>query len=153
MSATASHVPAGYHTVTPSLIVKDPDAALAFYRKAFGAEEVVCMRSSSGAVMHAEFKIGDSPVMLGGEWPDHGMKAPLAGHNSGGLHIYVRDVDRAFEQAVAAGGAVVMPPSNMFWGDRYAKIKDPFGHIWGLATRVEEVPPDEMARRAAAWKP
>jgi uncharacterized glyoxalase superfamily protein PhnB len=81
------------------------------------------------------------------------MKAPLADHISGGLHIYVKEADKAFQRAVDAGCQVVMPPSDMFWGDRYAKVLDPFGHQWGVATHVEDVEPEECARRAAAWKP
>ncbi|TWT42060.1 Glyoxalase-like domain protein [Phycisphaerae bacterium RAS1] len=146
-------IPPASHTVTPSLVVKDADAAIALYKKAFGAEEIMVLRSPNGGVMHAEIKIGDSTIMLGGEWPDHGMKAPLPGHCSGGLHIYVADADKAFQRAVDAGCTVVMPPADMFWGDRYAKVKDPSGHQWGIATRIEEVSPEECARRAAAWKP
>jgi len=153
MPKPVSHIPEGFHTITPSIIVKDPDAAIALYKQAFGAEEVMCLRAPGGAVMHAEFKIGDSIIMLSGEWPDHGMKAPAAGHNSGGLHIYVTDADKAFQRAVDAGCEVVMPPVDMFWGDRYAKVKDPSGHVWGLATHIEDVPPEECERRAASWKP
>lgn len=153
MAAKLSPIPPGFHTVTPSLIVKDADAAIAQYKNAFGAEEFMVLRSPQGGVMHAELKFGDSLVMLSGEWPDHGMKAPAPGHNSGGLHLYVADADKAFERAVAAGCGVVMPPTNMFWGDRFAKVSDASGHVWSLAARVEEVSPEECARRAAAWKP
>lgn len=153
MPAKVSPVPAGFHTVTPSIVVKDPDAAIAFYKKALAAEEVMVLRSPSGGVMHAEIRIGDSVIMLGGEWPDHGMKAPLPSHCSGGLHLYVTDADAAFKRAVDAGCSVMFPPSVMFWGDRYGKVIDPFGHVWGLATHVEDVTPEECARRAASWKP
>jgi PhnB protein len=152
--ANVPHIPEGYHTVTPSLIVKSPDEAIAFYKKAFGAEEIMVLRMPDGkSVMHAEIKIGDSAIMLGGEWPDFGMKAPAPGHSSGGLHIYVPNVDMAVERAVAAGAKLTMPVADMFWGDRYGKVIDPFGHVWGLATHVEEVSPEECARRAASWKP
>lgn len=154
MSSNVSPIPPGFHTLTPSLIVRDPDGAIAFYKKAFGAEEVMCLRTPDGkCVMHAEMKIGDSLFMMGGEWPDMGLKAPQPNHISSGLHIYVQDTDKAFKRAVDAGCTPTMPPSNMFWGDRYAKVLDPFGHQWGLATRVEEVSPEECAKRAAAWKP
>lgn len=153
MSKKVSPIPPGFHTVTPSIIVKNADAAIALYKKAFGAEEIMCLRSPDGGVMHAEFKIGNSTIMLGGEWPDHGMKAPMPNHISSGLHIYVGDTDKAFQRAVDAGCKVVMPPGDMFWGDRYAKVMDPFGHQWGLATHIEDVSPEECARRAAAWKP
>lgn len=151
--ARLSWRPEGYHTITPSLIVKDAEAAIRLYKDAFGAEEVMCLRSPDGGIMHAELRIGDSVFMMGGEWPDHGMKAPLPNHVSGGLHIYVENVDKAFERALSAGCSVAMPVMNMFWGDRYGKVLDPFGHIWGLATRVEEVSPEECARRAASWQP
>ena len=153
MSSKVSPIPPGFHSLTPSIIVKDADAAIAEYKRAFGAEDVMCLRSPSGGVMHAELKFGDSLLMLSGEWPDHGMKAPLPNHNSGGLHLYVPDADKAFQRATEAGCRTVMPPTNMFWGDRYAKVMDSSGHVWGLATRVEEVSPEECARRAAAWKP
>lgn len=153
MSSTVSPTPPGFHTITPSIIVKDADAAMALYKKAFGAEEVMCMRSPTGGVMHAEMKIGDSIFMLSGEWPTHGMKAPLPNHISGGLHLYVPDADRAYQRAIDAGCKSVMPPMNMFWGDRFAKVIDTAGHQWGLATRIEEVSPEECARRAASWKP
>lgn len=153
MSNPVSPIPDRFHSITPSIIVKDPDAAIELYKKAFGAEEVMCLRSPGGAVMHAELKIGDSVFMLGGEWPDHGMKAPAENHYSSGLNLYVADADKAFQRAIDAGCQQVMPPSDMFWGDRSAKVKDPFGHHWGLATHVENVAPEECERRAAAWKP
>ena len=153
MAKPVSPIPEGFHTVTPSIIVKDADAAIALYKQAFGAEEATVLRAPNGAVMHAEIRIGDSLIMLGGEWPDHGMKAPAPGHISSGLHIYVPDTDKAFARAVDAGCEVFMPPADMFWGDRYAKVKDPSGHVWGLATHIEDVSPEECARRAASWKP
>ena len=153
MGAKVSPIPAGYHTITPSIIVKDGNAAIEQYKRAFGAEEVMCMRTPEGGVMHAELKIGDSLFMLSGEWPDHGMKAPLPNHISSGLFLYVADVDKSYERAVGAGCKPVMPPADMFWGDRYSKVLDSFGHQWGLATHIEDVAPDECARRAAAWKP
>lgn len=153
MSGKVAAIPEGVHTVTPSIIVKDADAAIAWYKKALGAEEVMVLRSPSGGVMHAEIRIGNSLIMLGGEWPDQGMKAPMPGHCSSGLHVYVADVDKAFQRAVDAGATVIFPPANMFWGDRYGKIIDPSGHQWGLATHVEDVSPEECQRRAAAWKP
>lgn len=153
MSSKVPFCPPGFHSITPSVVVRDPDAALKLYAKAFGAEEVMCMRSPDGRIMHAEMRVGDSIFMLGGEWPNMGMKAPAANHCSGGLHIYVPDVDKAFQRALDAGCTVNMPVANMFWGDRYGKVLDPFGHIWGIATHVEDVSPDECARRAASWKP
>lgn len=152
-TASLPHVPKGYHSLTPSIIVGDANAAIPFYQRALGAEEVTCMRSPDGGVMHAELRIGDSVFMLSGEWPDHGMKAPLPNHHSGGLHVYVENVDQAFQRAVEAGCQVAMPVMNMFWGDRYGKVVDPYGHVWGLATRIEDVSPEECARRAANWQP
>lgn len=153
MAGKVPPIPEEYHTVTPSLIVGDANGAIEFYKKAFGAEEIMVLRMPDGAVMHAEIKIGDSPIMMGGEWPEHGMKAPQPGHMSSGLHIYVPDVDKAFQRAVDAGCKVMMPPANMFWGDRYGKVIDPYGHQWGIASRIEIVSPEECARRAASWKP
>lgn len=153
MAAKVSPIPPGFHSITPSIIVNDANAAIKFYERAFGASEVMCLRSPDGGVMHAEMKIGDSIFMLSGEWPQHGMKAPMEGHSSGGLHIYVPDVDKAFARAVEAGCKVFMPVSDMFWGDRYGKVIDPFGHQWGLATHIEDVSDEECARRAASWKP
>lgn len=153
MSGKVNPTPEAYHTVTPSIIVSDPDGALKHYQEAFGAEEVMCLRAPGGAVMHAEFKIGDSPIMLSGEWPDHGMKAPIEGHSSGGLFIYVKDVDKSFERAVDAGCKTIMPPADMFWGDRYGKVADKYGHVWGLATHIEDVSHEECEKRAANWKP
>ncbi|MCC7291112.1 MAG: VOC family protein [Phycisphaerales bacterium] len=153
MGSKVPTTPAGSHTITPSIIVKDANAAIEFYKKAFGAEEVMVLRMPNGAVMHSELRLGDSVFMLGGEWPDHGMKAPLPNHSSGGLHVYVAEVDKAFQRAVDAGCTVLMQPADMFWGDRYGKVLDPFGHQWGLATHIEDVSHEECARRAANWKP
>ena len=153
MAGKVAPIPEGFQSITPSLVVKDGNAAIDLYKKAFGAEEVMRMRSPSGGLMHGEIRIGNSVVMLSDEWPDHGMKAPVRGHNSGGLHLYVADADKAYQRALDAGCQSIMPPSDMFWGDRYGKVIDPFGHIWGLATHIEDVSPEECARRAAAWKP
>ncbi len=153
MASKIPPIPPGFHTLTPAIVVKDGNAALELYKKAFGAEEVSCLRSPTGGVMHAELKIGDSMLMLSDEFPDFGAKAPLPNHYSSSLNLYVPDVDRAFDRAVAAGCKAIMPPANMFWGDRYGKLLDPFGHVWGLATHIEEVSPEECARRAANWKP
>ncbi len=153
MSHRVSPVRDGFHTITPAITVKDPDAAIKFYQKAFGAEKVMCLRGPGGSVMHVELKFGDSMLMMGGEWPDMGIKAPLPNHCSSALHFYFPNVDQAFKRAIDAGCTAIMPPSDMFWGDRYSKVQDPFGHQWGLATHIEDVPNEECARRAAAWKP
>ena len=145
-------VPPGYHTVTPYLVCRGTAEAIEFYKKAFGAKERVRMAGPGGSVAHAELKIGDSHVMLGDEMPSMGSSAPpTVGGTSVHVFLYVKDVDKAFAQATAAGASVEMPPQDMFWGDRYCKLVDPFGHKWGMATHFENVSPKEMARRSAEW--
>jgi PhnB protein len=145
----AKPIPDGYHTVTPSLTLKGGAQAIEFYKKAFGATEHFRMPGPDGkSLMHAELKIGDSIVMLADEQPNMGCKAPASvGACTGSLFLYVNDVDAAFKKAVEAGATVVMPPADMFWGDRFGQVDDPFGHRWGLGTHKEDVAPDEMARR------
>jgi PhnB protein len=155
MAGKVKPVPDGYRTVTPYLVQKDTRRALEFYRKAFGAETHTTMPGPGGKMMHAEVKIGDSMVFMSDEWPDMApdLKAPqTAGCVTGTMFLYVPDVDAAFKRAVDAGAKVVMPPADMFWGDRFAKLTDPFGHHWGLATHVEDVPPAEMPKRQAEWQ-
>ena len=138
--------PDGYHSITPYLIVNNAAEALAFYKKAFGAEETVKLENG-GRVAHAEIRIGDSVVMLGETMSDD-YRDPLSyGGSPVGLMIYVEDVDKAFEKAVAAGATVVRPVENQFYGDRSGNLKDPFGHSWTLGTHVEDVPEDEINRR------
>ena len=142
-------VPEGYHTVTAYLTVKDGARALDFYKHAFGSKELMRMPGPGGALMHAEFRIGDSVVMLSDEFPQGGTRSPQSlGGASGSLMVYVPNVDAAMKRAVDAGCAVSMPATDMFWGDRFGKLVDPFGHHWGLATHKEDVPPQEMSRRA-----
>ena len=146
--------PEGYHTVTPHLIVRGGAKALEFYRAAFGAEETVRMPGPDGRLMHAEMRIGDSVVMLSDEFPEPGSKSPQSlGGCSGGIFLYVDNVDAAFKRAVDAGCAAKMPPTDMFWGDRFARLTDPFGHAWAMATHVEDVPPEEMKRRRQQHQP
>ena len=141
-------VPDGFHTITPHLVVKGAAAAIDFYKKAFGATELVRMPGPGGKLMHAEVKIGDSHLFLCDEFPEMGACSPAPGGKTPvTLNLYVEDCDHVFRQAVAAGATVQMPPADMFWGDRYAKVVDPFGHNWSLATHIEDVPPKEMARR------
>jgi PhnB protein len=148
-----SAIPKQYHTVTPALSVRGAAEAIAFYKKALGAREVMRMRGPDGkGVMHAEIKIGDSVVFLGDESPNMSCRSPQSlGGSTAALHIYVRDVDAAFKRAVEAGAQVQMPVTDMFWGDRYGRIADPFGHEWGLATHKEDLKPKEIARRAEAF--
>jgi uncharacterized glyoxalase superfamily protein PhnB len=149
----AAAIPSGYHTVTPHLTVRGAADAIDFYKRAFGARERGRMPLPDGkTIMHAELQIGNSIVFLADEFPDMGCRAPQTlGGATGTLHLYVKDVDRAFQRAVAAGAEVRMPVTDMFWGDRYAKVADPFGHEWGLATHKEDLSAREIGRRADAF--
>jgi PhnB protein len=141
-------IPEGYHTVQPYLIVKGASQALDFYKKAFGAEELVRMPGPDGSIMHAEIRIGDSVVMLSDEMPQAQSKSPnTLGGTTSGIMLYVENVDQVYEQAVAAGATATARPTDMFWGDRFGRLVDPFGHDWALATHVEDVTPEEMERR------
>jgi PhnB protein len=144
---TAKAIPDGYHTLTPYMTVRDAARAIEFYKQAFGATEKGVMHGPDGKVMHAELRIGDSIVMLADEFPEHGSMSPLSTGGSGmGLHIYVEDVDSAFDRAVKAGAKVDMPVSDMFWGDRYGRLADPFGHKWSIATHKADLTGEEMER-------
>lgn len=148
MPTKVKPIPDGYRTVTPYLVVNDGKAAIDFYRRAFGAKEVVKMDGPGGKIAHAELKIGDSMIMLSDEMPGTGTRAPLSlGGTTAGVFVYLEDVDSIFQQAVTAGAKVDTPLADMFWGDRYGKLTDPFGHSWSLATHKEDVAPEEMARR------
>lgn len=153
MANTAQPIPDGFRTVTPHMTVKDGAAAIEFYKKAFGAEEIMRMPGPDGkGVMHAEIKIGDSIIMLNDEFPGHGPKAPTSlNGTSCTIHLYVTDVDAAFNKAVAAGAQPAMPVQDMFWGDRYGGVTDPFGHRWSVATHKEDVTPEECGKRAAQF--
>lgn len=143
--------PPGYHSVTPYLIVDDPVAALDFYARAFGARTVMRLTMPDGAIAHAEVLIGDSHVMLSGEWPDRGALGPKAlGGASVHLMIYVPAVDEAFARAIDAGATELAPVADQFYGDRSGALTDPFGHRWSLATHVEDVDEAEGQRRMEA---
>jgi uncharacterized glyoxalase superfamily protein PhnB len=144
-------VPDGYRTVTPSLTVKGAAQAIDFYKRAFGAHEGGRMDSPDGkSVMHAELRIGDSMVMLSDEFPQMGPSSPATlGGTTASVFLYVPDVDAAFKRAVEAGGKAIMPPTDMFWGDRFGKLVDPFGHHWAMATHKEDLSPDEVRKRGA----
>jgi len=143
-------VPTGYHTVTPQLVCRNTSGAIEFYKKAFGARELLQMKAPDGSVAHAEIKIGDSRIMLGDEMPQMGATAPQTiGGSAVHIFLYVKDVNTLFAQAVAAGATATMSPADMFWGDRYAKVTDPYGHKWSMATHIEDLSPKEMARRGA----
>ena len=145
-----SYVPEGYHSVTPYLVVDDAAAAIDFYTRAFGATEV--MRMPMGErIGHAEIKIGDSHVMLADEFPDQDHLGPKSrGGPTSSLMVYVEDVDSAFRRALDAGATEKRPVEDQFWGDRMGTLTDPFGHMWSLATHVEEVAPEEIERRMQA---
>jgi PhnB protein len=143
-------VPEGYRTLTPHLVVKGASQAIEFYKKAFGAEEIARVPGPDGkSLMHAAIKIGDSRLFLVDEFPEMGSLGP---HSIGGtpvsIHVYVEDVDTVFNQAVAAGAQVRMPLADMFWGDRYGLVTDPFGHSWSLATHKEDLTLEEINKRA-----
>ena len=146
-------IPAGYHSVTPYMIVDNAAAALEFYKKAFGAKERGRFLGPGGKIMHCEFKVGDSIVMMADEFPEMDAKSPKAyGGSPITIAMYVRDVDARFDQAVAAGATVKRPVTNQFYGDRSGTLTDPFGHVWHLSTHVEDVSPAEMKRRMAQQK-
>jgi PhnB protein len=149
---SAETPPRGYHSITPAIVVRDAAQAIDFYRRAFGAEEVSRMAGPGGSIMHAEIRIGDSMVMLGEENEQWGTKSPLSTNgNPGSLHVYVADADTAFQRAVDEGASVVYPLEDAFWGDRYGKVRDPFGHEWGIATRVREMTNEEMEKAGQEW--
>ena len=144
--------PAGYHSITPALVVRDAPKAIDFYKEAFGAQEITRMPGPDGKIMHAEIKIGDSVIMLGEENPDWGALSPLSTKGSpGSLHIYVDDADAVYDKALRAGAKVRMPLEDAFWGDRYGKVTDPFGHEWGIATRIKELTPEQMQKAGEEW--
>jgi len=146
-------IPDGYHTVTPYLVIKGAAAALEFYKKAFNAKELFRMADPSGKVMHAEIRIGDSPVMLGDEMPEMGAVSPQSlGGTPVGIMLYVENVDALFNQAIAAGGRVERPVKDQFYGDRSGTLTDPYGHKWTIGTHKEDVSMEEMKKRMAAMK-
>ncbi len=150
--AKNSAIPEGFHSITPSLTVQNAAAAIDFYKKAFGAEELMRLDSPDGKVAHAELKIGDSVIFLNDEFDMGFARSPQTlGGTTGGLNIYVPDVDQAFDRAVKAGAQVRMPVADMFWGDRYGNLADPFGHIWSLATHKEDLSAEELEKRSKAF--
>jgi PhnB protein len=144
-------IPDGYHSVTPYLYIDGAARAIDFYKLAFGAVEVMRLEAPGGKIGHAEIKIGDSHVMLADEFPDMGARGPhTIGGTAVGLMVYLPDVDVVVDRAVKAGATLERPVENKFYGDRTGGIVDPFGHRWYIATHVEDVPPEEMEKRAAA---
>lgn len=146
-----SFIPEGYHSVTPSLTLKDPALAMEFYAKAFGAVELFRLDDEKNQkIMHAEMKIGNSILMLSSEYPEWGSVAPETGKGMSFM-IYVENCDEALKQAESAGAAVLMPPADMFWGDRMGQVACPHGYRWSLAQKVRDVPPEEIMAAAKAW--
>ena len=147
----SKEIPEGYRTATPYLIVKGAADAIDFYKHAFGATEMLRMADPQGRVGHAEIKIGDSVIMLADEHPAMGYRSPRSlGGSSISILLYLEDVDGVFERAVKHGAKAQRPVENQFYGDRSGTLEDPFGHVWTVATHVEDVPPEEMKRRAEA---
>jgi len=146
-----SPIPAGYHSVTPYLIVDDAARALTWYTEAFGARELMRLPAPRGKVGHAEIEIGDSYIMLADEAPAHDAKSPVAfGGSPVSLHLYVRDVDAIVARAIAAGAQLKSPVEDKFYGDRMGSLLDPFGHTWHVSTHIEDVTRQEIERRMAA---
>jgi PhnB protein len=141
-------IPEGFHTITPALSLDDAAGAIDFYKRAFGAEEVVRMPAPNGKIAHAEIKIGDSLVMLSDMFEQSQGKTPKdAGGTTVSLWMYVEDCDQIYRQALDAGATSTQEPEDMFWGDRWGRVTDPYGHDWSIATHVEDLSPEEMERR------
>ncbi len=148
MASQTKEVPEGFHTVPPYLVVRDAAAAIDFYKQAFGAEELYRIEGPPGKIGHAEIKIGDSIIMLSDEMQGGDCRSPQSlGGTAVNIFLYVKEVDQVFDQAVSAGAKVAMPLADMFWGDRFGQVTDPFGHSWSLATHREDVPLEELRKR------
>lgn len=149
MTKATQPIPPGFHTITPHLIIKDVPKAIEFYKKAFGAEELMRMPVPDGRIMHACLQIGDSKLFLCDEFPEHdcGVSPQTLKNAHATMHVFVEDVDKAYQRAVDAGAKGVMPPQDMFWGDRYGTVVDPFGQPWSLATHQEDLTLDEIKKR------
>jgi len=152
MAKPTKPVPAGYHTATPYMIVNGAAKAIEFYKNAFGATELMRIAQPNGKIGHAEIKIGDSPIMLADEYPEMGARSPQSlGGSPVSIMLYVDKVDAVVKKAVAAGAKVVRPVEDKFYGDRSGTLEDPFGHQWHISTHQEDVTPEEMKKRAAAF--
>lgn len=146
-----SPIPPGMRTVTPYLVIAGAAQALDFYKRAFGAKELSRSPMPDGKLMHAEMRIGDTRIMMSDEFPGSLMRAPAnAGTTTVMLHVYAKDVDKLWAQALAAGAKVAMPLDNMFWGERYGQLQDPFGHLWTLSMRVPMTAAEKEAKRQAS---
>jgi PhnB protein len=147
----AKPIPEGYHALTTYLAVDDAAGAIDYYVRAFGAKELGRMDAPGGKIGHAELQIGDSRLMLADAFPQSSTRPPKElGGASASIFLYVEDVDAVVQRAVDAGATVTMEVADQFWGDRFGTVTDPFGHVWSVATHIEDVPPEEMAERAKA---
>ena len=145
-----SAIPKGYNSITPYLIVNAAKEAIQFYKTAFAAKEAMRMEGKQGKVMHAELKIGDAKIMLADEFPEMNAHAPAKfGGSPVSIHLYVKDVDKTVDKAIAAGAKVIRPIENMFYGDRCGTLEDPYGHKWHVSTHIENVTPAKMRKRMA----
>lgn len=152
MPSTVKPIPAGLAGATPYLCIRDAARAIEFYKQAFGATESYRLTEPSGKVGHAEIKIGQALIMLADEYPEHGNRSPQTiGGSPVNIHLYVEDADAMVSQAVAAGAKLLRPVQDEFYGDRAGKLEDPFGHVWFIATHKEDVSPEEMQKRFAAF--
>lgn len=152
MPGTVKTVPEGFHTITPHLVVRDAKQAIEFYKAAFGAQVLGVHLAPGGKVMHATLQIGDSRLMLNDEFPEWGGSVgPQSPGNTGvTINLYLDNVDSVFQSAVSAGATVKMPPMDMFWGDRYGQVVDPFGHSWALATHIKDMTQEELVAASEA---
>jgi len=151
MKKKVKPIPAGYHAVTPYLSIKGAADAIAFYKRAFAAKEIMRMPAPGGTIGHAEIQIGDSRIMLADEYPDLNFHGPKTfGGTSVHINLYVPDVDGVVKKAVATGAKVLRPVTDQFYGDRSGSLEDPFGHVWHVATHKEDIPMKELKKRAAA---
>lgn len=150
MTNKVQPIPTGFSTLTPHLIIKDAAKAIEFYKKAFGAEELVRMPMPDGRLMHACLQIGNARLMLCDEFPEHdcgnGASAKTLGKATATIHMYVEDADKAYQRAVDAGATPSMPVQDMFWGDRYGQVVDPFGQPWSIATHKEDLTPEQIKK-------
>lgn len=152
MAKKVKAIPPGYRSVTPYLCVKGATEAIKFYKKVFGAKEAMRMAAPGGTVGHAELVFGDSKIMLADEFPQIGFKSPQSYGGTGvTIHLYVEDVDKVFKRALQAGAKERQPIKDQFYGDRSGQLEDPFGHVWSLATHVEDMSPKEMMRRGKEY--
>ncbi len=149
---TTTPLPEDFHTITPHIVVKGVDAAIDWYSKALGAHELLRNMAPDGtSIMHAELLLGDSRFFVVDEFPESMLSPATLGGTTVTMHLYVRNVDALFNRAVEAGATIVMPVADQFWGDRYGIVRDPFGHRWSMASRIEDLSPQKLQDRARAW--